>query len=134
MSDKMRSVTVNVPQNFDAVAFNLDAAERPSGPWSTVQAGVTGGAATVTVTARFKPQHRYYRLLWVADGGSPAGLHQTDAIPLDSENVTTTTGPLRKFTCGERDWLEEHGVDVKQAARYPRGMTLAEIVQAINGE
>lgn len=133
MSDRIRSVTVNVPQDFKAVAFNLDAAERASGPWRTVQAGVTGGAATVTVTARFKPADRHYRILWVAEGGSTAGLHQTEAIPLDGENVTTTTGPLRKFTCGEADWLAEHGVSVKEAARFPRGMTLAEIRDALNG-
>lgn len=133
MSERIRSVSVNVPQDFTAVAFNLDAAERASGPWRTVQAGLTGGATTLTVTARFKPQDRYYRLLWVAEGGSTAGLHQTEAIPLDGDNVTTTTGPLRKFTCGERDWLEEHGVNVKEAARFPRGMTLAEIVAELNG-
>lgn len=128
-------MTVNVPQDFTAVAFNLDEAPRATGPWSTIQAGLTAGASTLTITARFHAESKFFRLLWVADGGSPAGLHETDAIPLASANVTSTvpTGPLRKFTCGERDWLEEHGIDWKLAASYPRGWTVAQIRDAIDG-
>ena len=133
MSDRIRSVTVNVPQNMTAVAFNLEAGERTSGPWRVAQAGLTGGAASVTITARFKPAEKYYRLLWVAEGGSTAGLEQTEAQPIEGANTVTSTGPLRKFNCGEADWLLEHGVDPKEAARFPRGRTLAEIVDALNG-
>ena len=86
MSEKIRSVTVNVPAGM--VAFNLEAAEHDEGPWRVVQAGLTAGEKTVTATARFTSRDRFYRLLWVADGGSTAGLLETDAIPLNSNDVT----------------------------------------------
>ena len=88
MSERIRSVTVNVPQNMTAVAFNLEAGEHKDGPWRIAQAGLTQGAKTVTVTARFKPHERFYKLMWVAEGGSSAGLLETDAVPLNSADVT----------------------------------------------
>jgi hypothetical protein len=98
-------------------------AHNGNGDWQIVNAGtpdkpVGGRFPNDAVVWRLVDVHGDGRVLY----GDPVSL--ADA---------RTLGPARRrFTCGEADWLETHGVDVRVAATFPRGTTLAEIRDALS--
>jgi len=97
-------------------------AHNGNGEWEIVNAGIPDSP----VGGNFPADAVEWRLMDVYGDGR--------VIYRDPVSLTDgrTLGPARRrFTCGEADWLQMHGIDPRVAATFPRGFTLAEIRDAL---
>lgn len=70
---QIRAVSAPVPSRPDGrpiIAWQLDGAASPRGPWRPVNAGQTSGESTELMTGRFRADENHVRVTFVAAGGS----------------------------------------------------------------